>query len=184
MVLKSGYPFPNRMKAARRLIWFGALAVALLAAAPPAPAEDAPEDAKQAIESAVDGDQIQRDRPLTERARQSLGEVQKQPDIQHDPPEPSPAEPMTPSAPRSPMDLSWLPYLILAVIGVALAVVLLRYLGHRFAGRNAAAAAGDGAGRNLQRGRRRRSRRATAPSTRSMRWPMPAPSPRRCTACC
>src|ERR1044072_1877304 len=134
MALKSGSLFPNRIPAAWRLIGFGALAAAMLIPASPAPAEDA----QQAVESAVDSDHIQRDRPLAERARDSLGEVNKAPDIQHTPPAPRPEEP--PPAPRTPWDLSWLPYIILAVIGVALAFVLLRYVGHRFAGRNSAVA--------------------------------------------
>jgi hypothetical protein len=134
MALKSGYPFPNRVAAFWRLVRFGTLATALLVAASPA----WPEDPQQAVESAVDSDHIQRDRPLAERARDSLGEVNKAPDIQHTPPAPRPEEP--PPAPRTPWDLSWLPYIILAVIGVALAFVLLRYVGHRFASRNSAVA--------------------------------------------
>jgi hypothetical protein len=135
MALKSGVPIPNRIPARRRLIWFGALIAALLSAASPAPAEDA----QQAVESAVAGDQIQRDRPLAERARESLGELNKQPDIQHNPPAPRPEDPEEPPS-RFSFDLSWLPYAILAVIGIALAFVLLRFLGNRFAGRNTAAA--------------------------------------------
>jgi hypothetical protein len=111
----------------------------LLIAASPAPA--GAEDAQQAVESAVDSDHIQRDRPLAERARDSLGEVNKAPDIQHSPPAPRPEEP--PEPPRTPWDLKWLPYVILAVIGVALAFVLLRYVGNRFAGRNSAVAKAD-----------------------------------------
>jgi len=135
MALKSGSSFPNRISAGRRLIWFGALAATLLTAAVPAPAEEP----QEAIESAVDSDQIQRDRPLAERARQSLGELNSQPDIQHNPPEPQPPEPDPAPPSRVSFDLSWLPYAILAVIGIALAVVLARYVGQRFAGRNAAA---------------------------------------------
>jgi hypothetical protein len=134
MALKSGYPFPSRIPAAWRLIGFGAFAAALLTAAAPAPAEDA----QQAVESAVDSDQIQRDRPLVERARESLGEIKKQPDIQHNPPEPRPAEPVPPRS--GPMDLSWLPYAILGVIGIALAVVILRYVQNRLAARKGAGA--------------------------------------------
>lgn len=133
MALKSGSSFPNRIPAGWRLIWFGALAAALLTAASPATAEDA----QQAVESAVESDQIQRNRPLAERARDSIGEIEKQPDIQHSPPVPQPEEP-PPS--RLSLDLSWLPYIILAVIAVALVFVLARYAGHRFAARNTAAA--------------------------------------------
>ncbi|GAB2177039.1 DUF4129 domain-containing protein [Dongia sp. agr-C8] len=132
MALKSGSSFPNRIPAGWRLIWFGALAAALLTTAAPAPAEDA----QQAVESAVEGDQIQRNRPLAERARDSIGEIEKQPDIQHSPPVPQPEEPPS----RLSLDLSWLPYIILAVIAVALLFVLARYAGQRFAARNTAAA--------------------------------------------
>jgi hypothetical protein len=131
MALKSGFPFPQRKSARWRLICFGALAAGMLVAASPAPAEE-PQDA---IESAVDSDQIQRDRPLPERARQSIDEIEKQPDIQHEPPAPRPA----PSNTQFNMpDLAWLPYAILGVIGILLAYVLLRYVGHRFAGRKGA----------------------------------------------
>lgn len=133
MALKSGFSFLIRVPAGWRPIWFGALAVALLTAASPAPAEDA----KQAVESAINGDQIQSSRPLAERARESVGAVAKQPDIQHNPPGPQPEEP-PPS--RLSLDLAWLPYIILAVIAVALVFVLARYAGHRFAARNSAAA--------------------------------------------
>src|ERR1044072_1554547 len=127
MALKSGSLFPNRIPAAWRLIGFGALAAAMLIAPSPPPAEDA----QQAVESAVDSDHIQRDRPLAERARDSLGEVNKAPDIQHNPPAPRPEEP--PEPPRKPWNLKWLPYIILAVIGIALVFLLLRYVGNRYA---------------------------------------------------
>ena len=170
MALKSGSPFPHRNRAGWRLIWFGALAAGLLTIAAPVQAEDQQEavesavdgdqiqrdptlpdrarkslgeveqaeDSKGAVESAVDSDQIQRDAPLPERARKSVGEVEQEPDIQHDPPEPRPVEPMP--RPTGSMDLSWLPYAILAVIGVALAYVLLRYVRLRFATRKGAEA--------------------------------------------
>jgi hypothetical protein len=134
MALKSGYPFSNRSWAAWRPIWFGAIAAALLATAVPARAEDP----QQAVESAVDSDQIQRERPLAERARESVDDVEKQPDIQHDPPAPRPAEP-TPT-PNMPLNLAWLPYVILGVIGIGLAYLLLRYVGNRYAGSKGAAA--------------------------------------------
>jgi hypothetical protein len=152
MALKSEYPFPLEIPAVLRLICFGALAAGMLAVAQPALAEDT----QDAVESAVDSDQIQRDRPLPERdaksggaqsgdaqsredrARKSIDEIEKQPDIQHNPPEPRPPEP--PPSRTLDMDLSWLPYAILGVIGIALAYVLLRYVGQRFAGRQSAAA--------------------------------------------
>jgi hypothetical protein len=118
-----------------RLIGFGAIVATLLVAAPPVRAEDA----QEAVQSAVDSDQIQHDRPLAERARESVGEVQKQPDIQHNPPTPQPDEAEPPASPIS-MDLSWLPYLILGAIGIALLFVLASYLKNRFSGRNSAAA--------------------------------------------
>lgn len=137
MALKSGSSFPNRIPAGWRLIGVGALVVTLLILAAPAPAPA--EDAQQAVESAVAGDQIQRNRPLAERAREKIGEIEKQPDIQHEPPVPQPEEPEEPRSHLS-WDLSWLPYIILAVIAVALLFVLARFAGQRFAGRNNAAA--------------------------------------------
>lgn len=134
MALKSGLSIPQSIPAGWRLVWFGAFAAAMLAAASPAAAEDA----QQAIQSAVDSDQIQRDRPLAERAQQSIAEIEKQPDIQHDPPAPRAEDPVP--KPIGPIDLGWLPYAILAVIGVGLAFLLLRYAGHRFTARHAASA--------------------------------------------
>ena len=119
-----------------RLIVFGALAAILLTVVSPALAEDA----QEAVRSAVDSDQIQRDRPLAERARESVGEVQKQPDIQHNPPAQQPVEAVPPASPGIAMDLSWLPYVIIGLIGIALATILANYLQHRFAGRKSAAA--------------------------------------------
>jgi hypothetical protein len=136
MALKSGSSLPNRVPAGWRLIGFGALAVALLTVAVPVRAEDA----QQAVQSAVDSDQIQHDRPLAERARESVGEVQKQPDIQHNPPTRQPEEAEPPAPAGISMNLSWLPYVILGVIGIALLYILANYLQHRFAARNAAAA--------------------------------------------
>jgi hypothetical protein len=131
MAVKSGLLLPHRNPAGWRLVWFGALAAGMLTAASPAPAEDP----QQAIQSAVDSDQIQRDRPLAERAQQSLDSVEKDPDIQHNPPESKPEEPApTPFA----FNLGWLPYAILAVIGVGLAAMLLRYASRRFAARKSA----------------------------------------------
>jgi len=134
MALKSGVSSPQKNLAGWQRIWFGALAAAMLIAATPASAEDP----QEAIESAVGSDQIQRDPPLPERARQSIDEIEKQPDIQHNPPEPRPAEPLPES--HGPMDLGWLPYAILAVIGIGLAFMLLRFAGHRFAARKGAGA--------------------------------------------
>ena len=102
-----------------RLIVFGALAAILLTVVSPALAEDA----QEAVRSAVDSDQIQRDRPLAERARESVGEVQKQPDIQHNPPAQQPVEAVPPASPGIAMDLSWLPYVIIGLIGIALAFI-------------------------------------------------------------
>jgi hypothetical protein len=132
MAVKSGLLLPHRNPAAWRLVWFGALLAGILTAAPPAPAEDP----QQAIESAVDSDQIQRDRPLAERAQKSLDSVEQDPDIQHSPPEPRPEEPEP--KPFGLFNLGWLPYVILAVIGIGLAALLLRYAGRRFAARKGA----------------------------------------------
>jgi hypothetical protein len=172
VALKSKDPFLRRNPAGWRLICLGTIAAALLAAVASAKAEDSQqavesavggdriqrdrpvaentEDSQHAIESAVGGDGIQRDRPAgesdagskaqspgdAERTRKSLSD--QDPDIQHDPPQPRPDE--TESRSTGSMNLSWLPYAILAVIGIGLAFVLLRYVSHRFAGRNGAAA--------------------------------------------
>jgi hypothetical protein len=132
MALKSGLSSLQKNPVGWRLVWFGAIAAAMLIAAVPASAEDP----QAAIESAVDSDQIQRDRPLTERARQSIDEIEKQPDIQHNPPETGRSERISSS--MGPMNLGWLPYAIVAVIGVGLAFMLLRLAGRRVVARKGA----------------------------------------------
>lgn len=94
------------------------------------------DDAKRAIDASVDEDQIQRDAPLAngaetspDRTRKSLS--QSDPDIQREPPERQDDVPQLP-APAAPLDLSWLPFTILAVIGAALLGLLARYVTSRF----------------------------------------------------
>jgi hypothetical protein len=123
------------MSAGRRRLGFGAMAAALLVMAVPVRAENA----QEAVKSAVGSDQIQHDRPLAERARESVGEIRDQPDLQHDPPARQ-AEAAPPAAPGLSMDLSWLPYVILGAIGIALVYLLAQYLRNRFAARGSAAA--------------------------------------------
>ena len=132
MALTSALSFPHWNFAFWRLLGFGVLAAGLLMIASPLRAEDS----KDAVQSAVGNDQIQRDRPLAERARETVGEVQKEPDIQHEPPQPRPVDP--PPVRSGPLNLAWLPYAILAVIGIGLAYLLLRYIGNRYAGRKSA----------------------------------------------
>jgi hypothetical protein len=137
----------------------GIAAMVLLAAAsvvllPPAVPPAAAESSKDAVESSVDSDQIQRDRPgevdaagnggaATEtgqdRTRKSIEESESQGDIQRD----RPADAPPPEIHRFSLpDLGWLPYVIIGVIAVALLLVLIRYLHFRGdRSRSAAAAA-------------------------------------------
>jgi len=169
MALKSASSF-CRNSVPKRRVWFGALAAGMLLATTPALAEDPQEavksavendqiqrdapDAKDAVQSAVGDDDIQRvapfpggdagqDRDTTndgdpERTRKSLDDGGKQDDIQHDPPEGKPVT--TPPKRIGGMDLSWLPYVILGIIGIGLAYVLLRYVTNRMAAPNPASA--------------------------------------------
>lgn len=135
MALKSGLSVPHRNSAAWWLAAFGMLAAGLLTTTFPAEAQDR----RQAIESAVSHDQIQRDYPTAEQPRPSNNATRQQtPETQRNPSEPLPST-AGPAAPRSPMDLSWLPYAILGVIGIALVFVLLRFVGIRLPQRNSAA---------------------------------------------
>ena len=134
MALKSGYPFPCWNCAAWRPVGFGILA-AMMFLIPPPVAADTP---AQTDQPSVENNKLQRDTALPNRVRKAIDEVKQDSSIQHDPPLPQPL----PQPPRfTPWHLPpWLPYAILGVIGVALAVVLLRYAGRRIAGRKGAAA--------------------------------------------
>ena len=137
MALKSALSFRRRNTAGWRLVWLAAFATGVLAA----DVQGWADNPQQAIESAVDGDQIQRNAPLPERARKSIGEIEKLPDIQHNPPAPQPDEkPLR----FWTMNLSWLPYAILAVIVGGLLFLLLQYLRNRTgAGAKASAKAAE-----------------------------------------
>ncbi|HVO01061.1 MAG TPA: DUF4129 domain-containing protein [Candidatus Cybelea sp.] len=90
---------------------------------------------KDAIQSAVGSDQIQRDAPLPERARQSIKEAESEPDIQHDRPNnPPPTAPQNFSiSPFWASVVAILPYLILGIIVLGLLIVLARYVASRAA---------------------------------------------------
>jgi hypothetical protein len=83
------------------------------------------DDAKQAVESAVGGDDIQRDAPI----RKTIAQAET-PDIQRDQPVPKP-EPQPERVPMAHFNLGWLPYPILALIGIGLLVLVARYVGFR-----------------------------------------------------
>src|ERR1044072_6393193 len=83
MALKSGRSVPHRNSA-----WRGMLAAGLLAAAFPAASQA--QDYRQAIESAVSPDQIQRDYPSAERPRASSNTTRPAtPETDRSPSEPS-----------------------------------------------------------------------------------------------
>ena len=98
------------------------------------------EDPRQAVQSAVNGDDIQRDRPqdaadqgaVRDRIQQS-----ETPDIQNDKPKQKPLP--TLPAPVIPMVIAlwWLPYAILAVIIAGVLFLAVRYIRSRY-GLNAA----------------------------------------------
>ncbi|HVY97901.1 MAG TPA: DUF4129 domain-containing protein [Dongiaceae bacterium] len=95
-------------------------------------ADDAQSDeSRQAVESAVAGDDIQRNVPI----RKTIAEAET-PDIQRDPPPEKPLPP-PPQIPRVHLNLGWLPYAILALIAVGLLFLVGRYVHYR-SGLNAA----------------------------------------------
>jgi hypothetical protein len=87
------------------------------------------DDTRNAVESAVDGDQIQRQAPLPDQMRKSVQEAESQPDIQRDAPETKPVE--IPRLPGFSLDLGWLPYLIIGVIVIALLFQIVRHVRFR-----------------------------------------------------
>jgi hypothetical protein len=119
----------------RRVLFAAALAPAGTVLLPTAPAwADQPQ---QAIQSVINDDQIQRQAPLPERARKSIGEVESEPEIQRTPPANQP----DPVPVFSHLDFGFLPYAILALIGIGLLVMLWRHLGSRTGGKAAGRAA-------------------------------------------
>jgi hypothetical protein len=168
MALKSGLSFRHGSCIGWRRGWIAAVAAGTFLAAAPCFADDTRDavksavqtdniqnsgpEAKDAVNSALGGDDIQRSAPLTgdeverrlkkqptdqERTRKSIDEAGKQGDIQHNPPAEKPVT-TPPKRSGGGLDLAWLPYAILAVIGVALIYVLLRYVTHRWGNRNPA----------------------------------------------
>jgi hypothetical protein len=174
MALKFASIFVYGPSGAGWRICLGTLAAAMLLVAGSALAEDPQEavksavesdqiqrnrpEAKDAVDSAVGGDNIQRSAPSggesdaererrlgkersaeeREKARKSIGDAGNQDDIQRDRPNGN-QPPAAPSRIGS-MDFSWLPYVILGIIGVALVYVLLRYITNRMSKRNPASA--------------------------------------------
>ena len=109
------------------------LSLSLLLAPGAASLADDPQldNSRQAIESAVGDDQIQRDAPI----RKTIEEAET-PDIQRDPPVAKPIPP-PPQIPRFHLNLAWLPYAILTLIAVGLLFLAARYVRYR-TGLNAA----------------------------------------------
>jgi len=136
MALKSGLPFPSWNCAGWRPVGFGILAALVLLVSPPAGADTPAPTDQPSVENST-GEKPQRDAALPDRVRKAIDEIKQDSSIQHDPPAPR----ELPTPPRfTPWHLPpWLPYAILGVIGLALAVVLARYAGQRFAGRGSAA---------------------------------------------
>jgi len=123
-----------------------AFALALMMAIAPAAADSS----KDAIKSSVEGDSIQNQRPdesagspsrtqdqSRDQTQKSIQDSENQQDIQHDRPTETPDPQMQVSL--SPLNLSWLPYVIVGVIGIGLLLVLIRYLHFRGGPRPAAA---------------------------------------------
>jgi hypothetical protein len=169
MALKFAFMFVCGPSDAGRRLCLGALAAAMLLTVGSALAED-PQDAvksavesdqiqrnkpeaEDAVKSALGGDDIQRSTPSDEeaererrlgkersaeereQARKSIGDAGKQDDIQRDRPNENPPAAAPPRRMGS-MDFSWLPYLILGIIGIALVYVLARYVTNRAGNRN------------------------------------------------
>ncbi len=112
-------------------VFFVLLAAALCLSLLLAPAVRArADDPRQAVESAVSGDDIQRDQPLRKTIEQA-----ETPDIQRDRPVEKPLP--TPPAPHVPLNLAWLPYAILILIAGGLLFLAGRYIHYR-SGLNAA----------------------------------------------
>jgi hypothetical protein len=118
-----------KRRAAPAFLWLPAAALSLGLLLLPGAAGLA-DDSRQAVESAVSGDQIQREAPI----RKSIAEAET-PDIQRSPPAGKPE----PAPIRLPMHLAlgWLPYAILGLIGIGLLYLVARYVQYR-AGLNAA----------------------------------------------
>jgi hypothetical protein len=130
MALKSGLAFPLRSFTGRWPAGFAILAVLLLIPTghtfTPAAAD----------EPALENRQQQRDSGLPAQVREAIDAIKQQKDIQFDPPVPKPIEP--PRVPFLNLNLSWLPYVIIGVVGILLIVVLARYAGRRVAERKGA----------------------------------------------
>jgi len=95
-------------------------------------ADDSQSAPKQAVESAVSGDDIQRDAPIHKTIEQA-----ETPDIQSDRPQPAQPPPAPTSLPLFALGLAWLPYAILAAIAAGLLFLIARYVRYR-TGLNAA----------------------------------------------
>ena len=140
MALRFLSQFSRRCLAGLRPPGITAFALALMMAAAPAAADSS----KDAIKSAVDSDRIQNQKPTDgagtqdqpqnqdqsrDQTQKSIQDSENQQDIQHDRPADTPDPQIQVSL--SPMNLSWLPYVILGVIGIGLLLVLIRYLHFR-----------------------------------------------------
>lgn len=101
----------------------------------------AQDDVRGQTEQILDGGDIQRDTPLAERARSEASEVARNPDLQHEPP-----QPITPVPARSapvPIPINLFLYLLLAALAVCICLAAYHLYRTYAPGRRAWSAAGD-----------------------------------------
>ena len=81
-----------------------------------------PADVRGQTEQALEADDIQRDTPFAERARQQASEVTQDPTLQHEPP--APAETPPPQRARMPISGDIFLYLLLATLAVCIGLAI------------------------------------------------------------
>lgn len=82
-----------------------------------------PADIRDQTEQVLEADDIQRDAPLAERARQQANEVTRDPSLQHAPPEPVEAPPPQPPMP-APISGDLFLYLLLATLAICIGLAI------------------------------------------------------------
>jgi hypothetical protein len=117
----------RRRRGGRGSGWPAALCIALILGC--GIGQSRADDTQNAVQSAVDSDQIQRRAPLPDEMRKSVQEAERQPDIQRNPPETKPVE--VPDRPVARVDLGWLPYLIIGAIVLGLLFLIARHVTFR-----------------------------------------------------